>query len=151
MIPRAFAAGDGDTILRLDTGHEDAGEPIAFRVETAAIAPAGVEGDCAFDRVRLTITWTAPVTLTVTPILDGTPITESTHTIALASSASRVSKVFELVLRRVSARNIAYALRGTWLSLRIQGTAAAGDLIIDPAMVEFEVLSPTHTRPPLAT
>lgn len=145
MIPRSFAVEAGPRILQLDTGHQDAGADIDLRVTTGAVAPAGPSGDCAFDRVRLSLTWTAAVTLTITPILDGEDLDE-THILALDAQAARASKVYELVLRRVSTSGRSYGVRGTWLALRIEGTMADGDLFIDPAVLEYEVLTPSQTR-----
>lgn len=147
MIPVAFAAERGNRIVRLDAGHEDAGSDIDFMVETAAVAPAGVSGSCAFDRVRLVVTWSAEVTLTITPVLDGVELDES-HVLALDAGSERQTKVYELVLRRVSSRGSTYDVRGTWLALRIEGTVASdGDVIVEPAVLEFDVLTPNQNRP----
>lgn len=147
MIPVPFAAEHGNRIVRLDSGHQDAGAPVPFLIESAAVAPAGAEGDCAFDRLRLVLTWTAAAAVTVTPILDGAPLPASAHTVELQSATERRSRVYELVLRRRSVSGHSYALRGTWLAVRIEGTAGDGDLIVDPSVIEFEVLTPTQQRP----
>lgn len=151
MIPLPYAAeAGGNRIVQLDTGHQDAGEPLEFVVESAAVAPAGVSGDCAFDRLRIVLTWSAACSLTVTPVLDGVELVESAHGIVLAAGATpaaRQSKSYELVLRRVSASGSTYALRGTWLAVRIEGTVeSAGDVILDPSVLEYEVLTPTQER-----
>lgn len=146
MIPVAYTAEAGNRILRVGVGHEDAGVPLAFRVLTAAVAPAGASGDCAFDRIRLAVTWSADAVVTVTPVLDGEPIAES-HVLTLPAGEQRRSKVYELVLRRVSPRGSTYAVRGTWLALLIEGVVeSAGDVIFDPATLEYEVLTPTQER-----
>lgn len=148
MIPVAFAAEAGNRIVQLDTGYQDAGEAVPILLESAAVAPGGITGDCAFDRVRLTLTWSAAATLTVTPILDGVALAASAHTLTLAASAARQSEVFELVFRRAATSGSTYALRGTWLAVRIEGErSTAGDLIVDPAVLEYEVLSPTQEQP----
>lgn len=148
MIPQAFAAERGNRIVRLDSGHDDAGAPIAFEVESAAVAPAGVGGDCDFDRVRLVVTSSAPATLSITPVLDGEALDGSRHTITLPAAPREQTRVYELVLRRVSSSGRTYGVRGTWLSLRIAGTLSGGGRIsIEPAQVDFDVLSPTQERP----
>lgn len=146
MIPVAYAAA-GNRIVRLDCGHQDAGEPINFSIESAAVAPAGVDGDCAFDRLRQVLTGTAAATITITPLIDGVPVPEAAHTIQLEATEDRASRVFELILRRHAASGSTYGLRKTWFAIRIEGTAVPGDLIIDPASLEVEVLTPTHRRP----
>jgi hypothetical protein len=74
-------------------------------------------------------------------------VPEAAHTIRLEASDDRVSRVFELILRHRAASGSTHALRKTWFALRIEGVAAPGDLIIDPASLEVEVLTPTQGRP----
>lgn len=151
MIPHAFAAeANGGRILRLDAGHEDAGAPVAFRATSAAVAPAGVEGDCLFDRLRLVVTWSADATLTVTPLLDGRPVHEAMHMIVLERAGAGVqsSQAYELVFRRSSASGRVYGLRGTWFALRIEGTQdSEGEVFIEPSSLTYEVYTPTQERP----
>ena len=147
MIPVAFAAERGGRVARLDSGYTDAGEPLELLLECAPVAPAGAGGDCLFDRLRVVFTWSAEVSLTVTPVLDGVAIEESAHQIDLTASTDRQSQVFELILRRKEASVHTYGLRGTWFAVRIAGTVLSmGDMIIDPLTLEYEILSPTQEQ-----
>lgn len=144
MIPVAYTAEAGPRLLRVGAGHEDLGEPVEFHVESAAVAPAGVSGDCDFDRVRLVVTWSGSATLIVTSVLDGEPLKE-THVLALPHAERRRSEPYELVLRRASTAGSSYSVRGTWFALRIEGHAA-GPLFVEPSTLEYEVLTPTQGR-----
>jgi hypothetical protein len=147
MIPVAFSAERGNRIVRLDSGFTDAGSSLTFSLESAPLAPAGVEGDCLFDRLRLVLTWSAGATLTVTPLLDGVVISESAHQIVLPPFANRQSEAFELILRRKGSSVHTYGLRGTWFAVRLEGTVSSvGDMIVDPSTLEYEVLTPTQEQ-----
>ncbi len=150
MIPMAFGAG-GNRILRLDTGHQDAGEPLNASITTGELAPAGASADCTFERLYLTLTHTAACELLVTPILDGVALPE-THSIELQPEMERRSRVFDLPLSRVlevgGVEAYRYALRGTWIAFRLEtvGGIGEGDLIFDSLDVRFTVETPSKER-----
>lgn len=148
MIPAAFAGEVGNRIIRLDSGHQDLGGAVDFEVETGAVAPAGVDGDCGFEGVRLVFTWelAAAVTITVTPILDGAAIATAAQTIELPVSAERTSEPFELIFRRKTAGGYRFQCQGTWFAVRLEGTKADGEIFVDPAVLLYEVLTPSHAR-----
>lgn len=148
MIPAAFAGETGNRIIRLDSGHQDLGGVLDFELETGAVAPAGVNGDCGFEGVRLVFTWklAAAVTITVTPILDGEAIVAAAQTVDLPVSASERSEPFELIFRRKSAGGYRFQCQGTWFALRIEGTKADGEIFVDPAVLLYEVLTPSHAK-----
>jgi hypothetical protein len=56
----------------------DDGVDIGFTVETNAVAPAGLGGECAFVNAYVTITAAAGATLTLTPIVDDTEPADTT-------------------------------------------------------------------------
>jgi hypothetical protein len=152
MIPRAFAgsATDGG-IYELDVGHMDHESVITVRAETNALAPGGSSADHSFDWLRVSLTHTMPVSVTVTPVVDGLPLTVAAFTVNLPAETKRKSKVFERPIRvphmRDGVATRTYSPRGTWLSVRLEATVTSpGDLIFDGVDVEYEVLTPTKVR-----
>ena len=155
MIPAAFlgSASSGD-IYAADVGHTDAGAEIPLRIRTNPLAPAGASQECTFERLWLTLTWSADAVLMVTPVLDGEVLHFSSWEIRLVRppNGRRQSKVFEQVMRRLHTGPLPYkyALRGTWFGLQIEtaGSVGPGDLIIDQAVLDF---MPLETAPEAVT
>ena len=85
------------------------------------MAPAGASQECTFERLWLTLTWSADAVLMVTPVLDGEVLHFSSWEIRLVRppNGRRQSKVFEQVMRRLHTGPLPYkyALRGTWFGL----------------------------------
>lgn len=152
MIPRAYvgSASDGKIFL-LDEGHQDDGQAVDILAQSNPLAPGGADGDCTFDRVFITLTWSMNATLRFTPLVDEVEKTDSTFDIVLTSTPTeaRKSKVFERTLRepfkRAGVEKYKKALRGTWFSMKIEtiGGIGAGDLILDEILLEHEIVNAT--------
>ena len=154
MIPHAFlGSGEDGSIWALGRGHDDAGIPIPVRVQSNPLAPAGPSADCGFGRLYITLTWSMDAHLVVTPIVDGRPLADAAYNIRLSRPADgrRASAVYERILRLTATMRgrpaFTYEPRGTWLAVLIEADSlGVGDLIIDDAVLEYDVLSPTKRR-----
>lgn len=139
--------------LWASSGHEyqaDDSSPVQMRGETDAVAPAGVGGECTFDKVTLTFTHSMAVTLRITPILDGEPLTSEARNVTLPAWPARKSTAIEFVLSRGFMENgvevLRYALRGCWFAVRIDsGPLGAGDLLIEPGTLEYTVVTESRS------
>lgn len=142
-----FGQGGGGAIYAAGESALDGGNAFDARARTARIAPAGASGECIFPAVWVVLTWTMPVTVRVTALVDGVEVTSAE--IVLPSQATRVTERREigLSIRLVDAHlNIEVARfspRGTWLQVEVKTTPvlADGELIFEGIEAEFEVVS----------
>ena len=150
-FPRAFlgSATDG-AIYILTEGYDDAGEPIAGRLRTREIAPAGPDADISFERVYIAISWSAPIRMICTPVLDGVLLPDAAFTVDLEGVPGRQRRhaVLERILARVRSYRgeevLRYVPRGTWFSFQIDARLLGpGELIVNSIALEYEALSPT--------
>lgn len=141
----------GNRLLQADDGYQDGGNDIAIRAESVPWAPAGAGGEAIFTALFLAFTSTMAVTITVTPIvwvIDGEDVTVTelaSQDIVLAANAARVTSKHELGLSVPLMNGLVevarFAPRGTWFAVRLEAAAlAVGDLILDGASVEYEVV-----------
>jgi hypothetical protein len=142
--PKLFLGqSGGNALLKADDGYQDAGTPIAIRLETVPLAPAGPGGEAIFTALFLTFTATMAATVTVTPILDGTTL--ASQTISLQAASERTTTRHELGLSVPyvdgGQERLRTAPRGAWLQVRLTVTAIGpGDLVFDGVNVEYEVV-----------
>jgi hypothetical protein len=152
MIPRAFIGSDADgKIYALNQGHMDDATGVDFLAESNPVAPGGTEMDCIFNRLYVTLTWSMPVTVRCTPVVDGVAITASQFDIVLAAlpTSERQSKVYDRALYQPHVRGgvakYRKALRGTWFAIRVQSIngIGPGDIIVDEVNLDYDVESPS--------
>jgi hypothetical protein len=142
--PRLFLGqSGGNALLKADDGYQDAGNPIAVRLETAPVSPAGPGGEAIFTALFLTFTNTMAATVSVTPIVDGTEL--ASQTITLPARTERTTTRHELGLSIPYTEGgqelLRTAPRGAWLQVRLSVAAIGpGDLIFDGVSVEYEVV-----------
>lgn len=146
--PRAFL-GVAGSLYESDTGHQDGATAIEIRAESVELLPGGIGGEALFNAIYLAIRHDMTCTLRVTPILDGTA--QGPVDVALTSSGARVLQLVEIALSapytRDSVERFRTGLRGASLVLRVATTGgiAAGDLIIERAELDVEVLEEAMT------
>ncbi len=140
-VPQAFLGGPGG-IYRVATGHDDSTDRVGFRVQTRAVAPAGAALDSIFDRIFLSITSSVAATITVTPVVDGQDMATAAFTFSLRKNTASTdprSRVIENVLRTARS-GLCLALRGTWISFKIEADSVEGPglLVLDRIAVEWD-------------
>lgn len=148
--------GNGPKVFKAFEGATDDGVAFYPEAETRCLAPAESSGECIFTAIFLAVTWTMPVTLRVTPILDdrrydGTLGTsDERRTIVLTSQAVRQTETFlvpvsvplydpvdtDLEVARLN-------MRGQRFGVFVEATTplGAGDLLLEDVQVEFEVVA----------
>lgn len=144
---RFFFGEQGANLFEFGSGRDDAAVPVDLFAQTNKVAPAGIGGECIFTNLYLAITHSGltDYTLFVTPILDN----DELPTLALivpGTSKPTVAEVFEVGLAETFAGVQTHAPRGVWFSFKLQGdgTLPDGDLIIEGASLEYEVVRETQ-------
>jgi len=160
-IPRTLLGSytNGDIWL-VGSGHQDVGEDIYIRATSNPFAPAGASMDCSFDRLFVTITYSAEVQLVCTPIVDEVYMTAAAFEIHLPRPPNRRSYVFEQpLLQKAESGGYMEGLQGRWFQLQIESAMLdedengnvtvmrrglhPGDLILDEITLKWEEQSPT--------
>lgn len=147
-------------LLEAETGLEDDGEPIQFRVQANPIAPSGIGGEAVFHDVYLTITRSNPteVVLLVTPVVDGLDLPEVE--LPLPGVEDPVTEAHEIglalpILDSLGMQRGTRAVRGVWMSVRIELDApaewTAGRLIIEGVEVSATTATESEEPAPRAT
>lgn len=147
---KVIVGAAGDSLYIDGIGAEDGAAPYVARLEYDPIAPAGVGGDALFTRAVVVLTNTAGATVRVTPILDGEALTDEAVDLVLAARERPRTARYEIMLTRPldDAGGIEQgraALRGTWLSMRLEtvGMLSCGILIFESTEVEWAPLRET--------
>lgn len=143
-----FGASQGNHLEKFGEIHTEEGGPVEGTIQPNPVAPAGPDGECIFRNVYLTIGYGTDVTLVLTPILDGTEITDLQRTVTL-TTASNVEKREEKEIPLLAPQPDAagevsrQALRGTWITfkLTVKDTAGKGPpVFLEGAVLEGEVV-----------
>lgn len=144
---RFYFGEQGTDLFLFGSGRDDAAVPVDLFAQTNKVAPAGVGGECIFTNLYLIITHSgsSPYTLLVTPILDNDELMQLAVTVPGVSKPT-VAEVFEIGLSETFAGVLTHAPRGVWFSFKVEGdgTLPDGDLIIEGASLEYEVVRETQ-------
>ncbi len=144
---RFYFGEQGTSLFEYGVGRDDAAVPVDMFAQTNKLAPAGVGGECIFTNLYLVVTHsgTSAYTLVVTPILDNDELTQISITIPGVAKPA-VAEVFEIGLAQTYAAGQTHALRGVWFSFKVEGdgTLPDGDLIIEGASLEYEIVRETQ-------
>lgn len=153
-------------LYRFGEASDDAGTPVAGRFETNRIAPAGIGGEAIFTALVLSVVHTAAVTVRMTPIVDDVvydgvsapdAVIEVTLPQPLSGARTWYRKEFGLSQPWVvgGTDRGRFALRGTWLQLRIEledlGVTindALGEAIYEGCDLEWAAVAETADAEP---
>lgn len=139
-----FGEENGNRILRFGRAFQDDGNLITAVLESNHIAPAGARGEVVVRSAHLSLEYGTDLRLVLTPIIDGTEVTEARATVNL-SARSRIRETIEVALAQDvtdSAGNAVatVGLRGSWLGMKIEATDRIGHgLKVNLESVEYEV------------
>lgn len=147
-------------LLEAETGLDDDGEPIQFRVQSNPLAPSGIGGEAVFHDVYLTLTRSNPedVTLLVTPVVDGLDL--PAIPVTLAGVEDPVTEAIEIglsipILDSLGAQRGTRAVRGVWMAARIElddpEEWTEGRLIIEGVEITATTATESEEPAPRAT
>ena len=137
----------------------DGGEPFAFAYTTDPWQPDAQAGECLFQWVYLTLSWSMAATVRVTALVDGAsetitlsdgstlvPISPTFQLAQQGGDYQRISQVFAIPLVRAHVRNGVEVTRvyerGQRVALTIESTGplGVGELMLEGIEMEFEVI-----------
>jgi hypothetical protein len=150
MLGLAESTGE---LLAYGTTEQDAGEDIPLLARSVPAAPAGPGGEVTFRQVSIPVYRynKVPVTLNVTPIVDG--VAYPIIPIELAPTGQPVRETHHLDIYRpmiVDGEEVGRnAIRGTWWVMDIRADAGVADGTIRVGQAELEVEPVTETEEPL--
>lgn len=140
-------------------GNEEAGSHFDVRIRTDYVAPAGDPvAEMIMTAIFVTLTWDAPVTVRVTPILDDTTYDadaafDLSMEFDLPAVTARTTRTFLVPLYKVvfdpfdGVTPVArLALRGTWVGAIVESVDTfTGYFQVDEVNVEFEPANESET------
>jgi hypothetical protein len=157
-VPDGYFFGDwytgepdtGQWIRLFQASHQDDTSPVPGCLITRELMPAGVNGECLFQKLYVTVTTTTTGILTVTPILDGDYLLEEQRVVALAAEPGelRSTQRYEVDLTRGfgDPERWRYGYRGSYFQVEICATdySGQGRIEIDGVAVRLTVVRETH-------
>ncbi len=141
-IQPAYGRSGGHRVLTL-TGSADDGASYQASGKTVPVAPAGSDGECSFRVVTLSVTHTMAVTLRVTAYVNGVALAAKDWALGAQGSRTLAVKDFRLAqpYSPGGTETTRADPRGAWFSVKVETLdLAAGDLIYEEAVLEFEVV-----------
>lgn len=144
-----YGEGDGGRLYEAGSGFTDDGVAYQLYAKSDPIFPAGAGGEAIFPAVYLAMTWSAAITLKLTPVVDGIEQTASAVTLQLSARSRRTEVVevafMEDLLDQFDQVVGKQFLRGQSFALLLQTTSvAAGDFIVDALDLEYEPVLERH-------
>lgn len=142
--PKLFVGTRGTNgLLEADRGYKDRTVAYALSAKTNRYAPAGAGGECIFTSLYAVVTFSASVTVSFTPYIDGVAL--ETQTISFVQNA--------LVTRQTVSRELALSVpilvaavergrvtpRGTWCQVEVSSDDSV-QVIIEGIEIEYEVV-----------
>jgi hypothetical protein len=156
-VPDGYFFGDWETgeldvgrwIRLFQASHRDDGLGVSGCLVTRELMPAGVNGECLFQKLYVTITTTTRASVWVTPILDGDYLEEERRVISLNhAQGGRETQRHEIDLTRGygDPEKWRYGYRGSYWQVEIcaQDQEGVGRIEIDGVAVRFTVVRETH-------
>jgi hypothetical protein len=132
-------------LLKAGSGVTDDGAVVEARVVSNPVAPAGIGGECVFNRISLTVTrWNAAIMeLLVTPIIDGNemaPVTINYKATTNPVTEITEVQVSELYVSDDGIEQFRYRPRGAWLAVKIEtGDGLQEWLSIEGVDLDYDV------------
>lgn len=148
---------DGPTSDGADPPVYTGGEAFDAKARGVRVAPAGPENECVFVLLYFVATWTMGVDVRLTPVLDGVAYdgtggtTDERVTLELEEQDEPVTRRFVIALTIpllvATVERGRFAMRGTWFQADVETVSplAAGDLIFEVSVLEFEPVEDTLT------
>jgi len=155
-------AGVGNWIRLFQAHHTDDALPVHGCLVTRELMPAGVQGECLFQKLYVAVTSNTVGTLQITPILDGNYLLEERRIVQLGSfdpdddpydpvnlpPSTRVARRYEVDLTRGfgNPERFRYGYRGSYWQVEICATdyAGQGRIEIDGVAVKLTVVRESH-------
>lgn len=141
----------GMWIRLFQASHKDDEFPVNSCLVSRELIPAGVGGECLFQKLYVTTTFTTQAEMQVTPILDGKVLTEETRIISLIpGGGGRTVDRFEVDLSRnyesATAERFRYGMRGTYFQVKIcvVDISGTGRVEIDGVSLKYLINRETH-------
>ncbi|MEP6990075.1 MAG: hypothetical protein ABJA80_04025 [bacterium] len=160
MITPQLVVGRGGGVpamLAVGVGYED--DDVAYELlgRSAAWAPAGTGGECAFHSLYVTTRhFEDDVSLFVTTYIDGVPLPEVARItlvgVPLSMGEQQVHEIaLSLPYAPAGVELLRYAPRGTWIIVQIEtkivdGFGTAAKQMVDGVECEYEVVQETKVN-----
>ena len=151
MDAPTLVMGGAGSLLAMDAEgvYTDDGTEYELVARTNRIAPNGIGGECIFTTVFVAVTFRAPFSIRVTPVLDGIPdYTQSAEISNAQTLAERQTHLFEIGFSQEytdsGGRKRRRFYRGTWWQVEFGMPCPPemqDEFIIEGVDVEFEGVS----------
>lgn len=146
-----FGRRNQPAVVRAGDTELDHTEPFNVKAKTNRVAPAGAGGECVFTLVYLTVTFTASLTLYVTPFVDDTALEKTAVLLTENAAQSKQTRVYEIGLSIPlkagdGTERGRYGPRGTWFQVMIETLFQGAGVPFTIEQVEYEYEPVTETK-----